>query len=363
MHESYLDISSPTGTIAAVLHRPAPGVRVGEPVLMTPAGLRDRTGPSRLYVRLARRLAARGHTVLRYDTAGVGESEGELPSRDKVTCYAAMQRGDRAGEVVCAARALIHAAGRPRVAVVGLSSGVFHAAQLARRAPTIVAGVFGISAPTLVHEVLLAETERAIHPDEGSFTWQRHIAHLYLKRATDPDAWRRLWRGESDYAAIGRALRALVPRVPSLAELDALASAALARLGRPAPTTPEKLAQRALIRLASLEPTIDRLTWEALLQLRGRKVPVELVFGALDGSRAVFDDFLRRPIPELDQLFTRHIIEDTSHDCASARAFDELASLLERFLGSLRAPREGQARELGRTRPAHPRAVTADLGS
>jgi alpha-beta hydrolase superfamily lysophospholipase len=44
------------------------------PVLLLPAGLGRRIGQGRMYVQLARRLAARGHVVLRIDGSGLGDS-------------------------------------------------------------------------------------------------------------------------------------------------------------------------------------------------------------------------------------------------------------------------------------------------
>ena len=56
-----------------------PPVDAGDPgrpgVLLLNAGLLHRIGPNRLYVELARRLAAMGLVVLRFDFSGIGDSE------------------------------------------------------------------------------------------------------------------------------------------------------------------------------------------------------------------------------------------------------------------------------------------------
>jgi hypothetical protein len=73
----YADGGSP---MVGILHSPAasicPGRRAG--VLVVNSGLRPRTGPYRLYVRVARRLCAAGLYVLRMDFPGIGDSPGHF---------------------------------------------------------------------------------------------------------------------------------------------------------------------------------------------------------------------------------------------------------------------------------------------
>jgi pimeloyl-ACP methyl ester carboxylesterase len=47
-------------------------------VIILNAGIVHRVGPNRLHVRLARRLAAQGHTVLRFDLSGIGDSAADV---------------------------------------------------------------------------------------------------------------------------------------------------------------------------------------------------------------------------------------------------------------------------------------------
>ena len=42
-------------------------------------GIKYRVAPNRLNIKLARRLCQNGYYVLRFDPAGIGDSEGELP--------------------------------------------------------------------------------------------------------------------------------------------------------------------------------------------------------------------------------------------------------------------------------------------
>ena len=59
------------GIVTSPEHAPAGGTRA---VIMANIGLHHRVGPYRLYVDLARRLAARGLVALRFDLSGLGDS-------------------------------------------------------------------------------------------------------------------------------------------------------------------------------------------------------------------------------------------------------------------------------------------------
>jgi exosortase A-associated hydrolase 1/exosortase A-associated hydrolase 2 len=62
--------------LIGVIHRGRPGVKRGV-VIIVAGGPQYRAGAHRQFVSLARRLAARGHAVLRFDLRGMGDSAGE----------------------------------------------------------------------------------------------------------------------------------------------------------------------------------------------------------------------------------------------------------------------------------------------
>ncbi|HVU49082.1 MAG TPA: hypothetical protein VHL80_00245 [Polyangia bacterium] len=76
----------PAKGLSGVLTAPAGGA-AGPAVLLLNAGLLHRVGPNRLYVTLARRLAALGLPALRFDYSGLGESD---PRRDELTLEESM---------------------------------------------------------------------------------------------------------------------------------------------------------------------------------------------------------------------------------------------------------------------------------
>jgi len=67
-----------TASMVGILTEPAPDTPPGDRpgILILNSGILHRAGASRLYVQLARDLAARGFTVLRFDFSGIGDSEG-----------------------------------------------------------------------------------------------------------------------------------------------------------------------------------------------------------------------------------------------------------------------------------------------
>ncbi|MBB1473149.1 alpha/beta hydrolase [Luteimonas sp. MC1782] len=62
------------GNLVGVLTQPPGGTRARAALVLLNAGLTHRMGPFRLYVQMARVLAAQGFTVFRFDQSGLGDS-------------------------------------------------------------------------------------------------------------------------------------------------------------------------------------------------------------------------------------------------------------------------------------------------
>ncbi len=74
--EAAFSIGNEKPLIAITTVAPRRRAEAGQPwIVLLNAGIIHRIGPNRLYVQLARRLASRGHAVLRFDLAGIGDSE------------------------------------------------------------------------------------------------------------------------------------------------------------------------------------------------------------------------------------------------------------------------------------------------
>jgi pimeloyl-ACP methyl ester carboxylesterase len=121
-----------TRSLVGVLTEPARNAESrGKPgVILLNSGLLHRVGPSRMYVALARALAADGFPVLRFDFSGIGDSESrrDALSGDESTLEEARDAMD----------ALTAARGVRRFILMGLCSGADNAFQIARADERVV---------------------------------------------------------------------------------------------------------------------------------------------------------------------------------------------------------------------------------
>lgn len=123
----------PTKALSGVLTEPTAGGAGRPAVLLLNAGLLHRIGPNRLYVTIARRLAAAGLPVLRFDFSGLGESE---PRRDELSLeQASLAEGREAMDFLVASGVA------DRFVPMGLCAGAENAQRLAEHDPRVVGAV------------------------------------------------------------------------------------------------------------------------------------------------------------------------------------------------------------------------------
>jgi hypothetical protein len=159
-------------------------------VLLLTAGSVHRIGPNRLYTVLARRWAARGDLVLRFDIAGIGDSPARSGLDENV-----VYSPDALADVAAAIAWAREQPGIREVCAVGLCSGAYHAFKAA------VAGQ-------------LLDTAIAINP--LTFFWEPGApldvrAHdlaretdRYLRSALDLEKWKKLFRNELDMRVLAK---------------------------------------------------------------------------------------------------------------------------------------------------------------
>jgi pimeloyl-ACP methyl ester carboxylesterase len=158
-------------------------------IVMLSPGLVHRVGPNRLYVKIARALAADGYPVLRFDFSGIGDS---APRTDSLP----IEKSTLA-EAEAAIDHLIEQTGRTRVVLIGHCSGAL------------------ISWATAFNDERVAGVV-AISPEGGDEAWvefdrkqkeARYYANYYTRGAlNDSGRWRRFLTGKADYASIARNL-------------------------------------------------------------------------------------------------------------------------------------------------------------
>lgn len=169
-HESAISFDCAGDTLHGVLAQPlTPQPCAPTGVLIVVGGPQYRIGSHRLFVLLARRLAAAGHAVLRFDVRGMGDGGGAQRSFE-----------DLQQDIAAGIDALLQTPGVERVALWGLCDGA--SASLLYMDATADARVGGLALlnPWVRSEQSLART---------------HVKHYYLERLLQPAFWRKLLRG------------------------------------------------------------------------------------------------------------------------------------------------------------------------
>ncbi|MEW6742260.1 MAG: alpha/beta fold hydrolase [Planctomycetota bacterium] len=204
-------------------------------ILLLNAGLVHRVGPDRLYVELARRLAARGFLVVRFDFSGIGDSPvraDNLPVEESMVL--------EIGDVM---DAVTRRHGIDRFCLMGLCSGAIASFITARQDSRVVGAV-------LMNARGFARSAAWQHYVE-SHTLMRH----YWTRLLRPGAWWRALTGKTKYALLAKVLRLrfknVLGRGPEVAVVaDSLAADMEKMLARRV---------RFLLVFADKDPSVDYL--------------------------------------------------------------------------------------------------------
>ena len=159
-------------------------------LILVSSGTVPTVGPNRVYVSIARRLAAEGVPVLRFDIAGVGDSEPHPGDAENVVYT------DRAANDVSAALAYMRALGYSSIVAGGICAGGYHALKAAVAGASLTA--VAIINPLTFHYV--DGMPVAAQPHSTIVEVQRHRRSI-----RSAAAWRKLLTGK---VGIGRTLSA-----------------------------------------------------------------------------------------------------------------------------------------------------------
>lgn len=152
-------------------------------VVILNCGLLHRVGPSRLYVKMARRLAAMGFVSLRFDFSGIGDSQ--VCVRHVPNERSAVSETQEAMDWLSAARGIGH------FILVGLCAGGAKSFSVACYDSRVVGAA-------LINVPFGADIE---------CIESRVRAHFYWKRALfDPHNWLKVIKGKANYRGMMRAL-------------------------------------------------------------------------------------------------------------------------------------------------------------
>jgi dienelactone hydrolase len=216
-----------TGHLFGVLTEPVSGPKAGLPgVLLMTGGVVPRTSGNGSYVTLARRLASKGHAVLRMDVAYIGESGTADGSHgDPNTAFPPTIVDDaRAGLALLSQRVA-----RGEVWMLGLCSGAYASFQTMLAEPR-VRGAFLLNPVAFYPKDVASADARA---GEGapapamSTVDQMQQMQRYLQVMKDPESWKKLLSGKADVKNVVNVVRG---RVAS--KLGAAKERIAVRLGR-----------------------------------------------------------------------------------------------------------------------------------
>ncbi len=228
-------------------------------IVLLPAGIKMRVGPQRLYKKMADRFVALGHPVLRLDTHGLGDSEGEITERRMADLFGTIQLGRYTADTRAAMDWLQATRGVDRFITAGLCGGAIAALLAADEDPRVV-GLLGLGMP-VIRDGADIDYYRYLTTQQLKGTRQRYLGKF---RLWEPSVWRSWWRFltlQSDYSLIKRSV--LASR-----EKPAAAAGAEAKETLPSDNTNPRFAPAFLRLLAARRPILlafggaDRLRWD-----------------------------------------------------------------------------------------------------
>lgn len=185
------DFLDETRTLFGIVTAPA-GTPPTRAIVLLNAGAVNHIGPNRLYVALARRWAARGWLVLRFDQAGIGDSP-PWPGDDENVVYSPSAVRDLEA-------ALKYLAGRRGIATsraLGLCSGAYHAFKAAARG-LAVERVAIINPLVFFWKPGMSLAYPAYHVSEAAAHYRRSL----LRLAT----WKKLFTGKVDVSGFAQVI-------------------------------------------------------------------------------------------------------------------------------------------------------------
>lgn len=181
--ESAITFNCEGDTLVGVLSLPEVPPSLG--VIVIVGGPQYRAGSHRQFVLLARRVAAEGYAVLRFDCRGMGDSTGEQRNFEDIS-----------PDIGAAMQALLQAAPGVRQVVLwglcdGASAALLYLGDSAQ--DPRVTGLCLLN-PWVRSEATLART---------------HVKHYYTQRLREPEFWAKLLRGGVAWQALGGLARNL----------------------------------------------------------------------------------------------------------------------------------------------------------
>jgi len=175
-------------TLFSIVHEPVntlQGSKTG--IIILNPGLKYRVAPHRLNVKLARKLCDMGYFVLRFDPAGIGDSEGELPANMPVAdLWGQIQRGLFLNDTVDTVNMMISRWDLDRLYLIGSCGGAITSLLAAASIPR-TDGICLIDIPIFQWDTNSTLSDIIVGGHET-----RQLFSGYIKKIADLKAWYKL---------------------------------------------------------------------------------------------------------------------------------------------------------------------------
>lgn len=196
-------------TLFGILHMPEappPGERRLAVNLLNP-GIKYRVAPNRLNVSLARELCSIGIPVLRFDPAGIGDSQGDLPHGVLVPdIWESIQKGAFVSDTICANDFLVRRLGLDRLVLIGNCGGAI-TALLASTQDHRIQALCLIDVPVNLRTADMSLADKILEGGESA----DRLYKQYVKKAFHLSSWIRFLTLKTDYRSLFKLLRMKLP--------------------------------------------------------------------------------------------------------------------------------------------------------
>lgn len=169
-------------------------------IVMLNAGLVDKAGPHRLYVKIARKLCNKGYYILRFDSFGLGESEGELKKGYNVEIFALIQQGLFVEDTLSSINYFKKELKLEKIIMTGLCGGAA-TALLAASKDNRIDGLILMDPPVYLDNSNNIN-KKSVHP----FEVENSISS-YTKKIFQLKTWLRFITLQIDYSGFWRTIR------------------------------------------------------------------------------------------------------------------------------------------------------------
>ena len=182
-----------------IVHHPSVDRPRPVPVILLSPGIKYRVAPHRLYVKLARHLASLGFIVLRFDFAGLGDSEGLVSETAMADFYGTVQSGRYVDDTCAAMDWMQREYSASKFILAGLCGGAI-TGLLAGARDARVDALVAIGLPVLLDS---QDVDPTRYLTTGELEQWREG---YKSKLADPKSWLRLLTLRSNYRVIFRVI-------------------------------------------------------------------------------------------------------------------------------------------------------------